>query len=105
MVILASGQGKRQRTAIRAVSDPGGSFARFAERAAPQLIQWESAYGWSHGTGAGKVAEPEIALAEVLAPMLTTPDRWTGFADAYLAELDRIAAAERPLTGRRAAGR
>jgi hypothetical protein len=85
-----------------AVSDPGGSFA---ERAAPQLIQWESAYGWSHGTGAGKVAEPEIALAEVLAPMLTTPDRWTGFADAYLSEMDRIAAAERPLTGRRAAGR
>jgi hypothetical protein len=38
----------------------------------------------------------------VLAPMLTTPDMWTGFADAYLTELDRIANAERPLTGRRA---
>ena len=36
-------------------------------------------------------------------PMLATPDMWTGFADAYLAELDRIANAERPLTGRRAA--
>jgi hypothetical protein len=78
------------------------SFARFAERAVPQLIRWESAYGWSNGTGAGKVAEREIALARVLAPMLTTPDMWTGFADAYLAELDRIASAERPLAGRRA---
>jgi len=77
-------------------------FARFAARAAPQLIRWESAYGWSNGTGAGKVAEREIALADVLAPMLATPDMWTEFADAYLAELDRIAAAERPLTGRRA---
>jgi len=49
-------------------------FARFAERAAPQLIQWKSAYGWSYGTGAGKVPEWEIALTDVLAPMLTTPD-------------------------------
>jgi hypothetical protein len=80
----------------------GQGFARFAARAAPQLIRWESAYGWSNGTGAGKVAEREIALADVLAPMLATPDMWPGFADAYLAELDRIAAAERPLTGRRA---
>jgi hypothetical protein len=79
----------------------GHSFARFAERAAPQLIRWESAYGWSNGTGAGKVAEREIPLADVLAPMLETPDMWTGFADAYLAELDRISAAERPLAGRR----
>jgi hypothetical protein len=76
-------------------------FARFAERAAPQLIRWESAFGWSKGTGAAKVAEREILLADVLAPMLTEPDMWTGFADAYLAELDRIAAAEPPPTGRR----
>jgi hypothetical protein len=75
-------------------------FARFAERAVPQLIRWESAYGWSNGTGTGKVAEREIALADVLAPMLATSDMWTGFADAYLTELDRIAAAEPP-TGRR----
>lgn len=78
-------------------------FARFAERAAPQLIRWESAYGWSNGTGAGQVAEREIALADMLEPMLTTPHMWTGFADAYLAELDRIAPAGPPLTGRRAA--
>ena len=50
----------------------------------------------------GKVAEREIAPARVLAAMLTTPDMWTGFANAYLAELDRIASAERPLAGRRA---
>ncbi len=74
-------------------------FARFAERAVPQLIRWESAYGWSNGTGAGKVAEREIALADVLAPMLTTPVMWTGFADAYLAGLDRIAAADGPPGG------
>jgi hypothetical protein len=80
----------------------GYGFARFAERAAPQLIRWESAYGWSNGTGAGKVAEREIPLADVLAPMLETPDMWIGFADAYLAELDRISAAGRPLAGRRA---
>jgi hypothetical protein len=36
-----------------------------------------------------EVAEREIALADVLAPMLATPDMWTGFADAYLAELWR----------------
>jgi hypothetical protein len=73
-------------------------FARFAARAASQLIRWESAYGWSNGTGAGKVAEREIALADALALMLATPDMRTGFADAYLAGLDRIASAERPLT-------
>ena len=77
-------------------------FARFAARAASQLIRWESAYGWSNGTGAGKVAEREIALADALALMLATPDMRTGFADAYLAGLDRIASAERPLAGRRA---
>jgi hypothetical protein len=76
--------------------------ARFAERAIPQLIRWESAFGWSNGRGAGTVAEREIALAKVLEPLLT-PDMWTGFADTYLAELDRIAAAERSLPGRRAA--
>ncbi len=47
-------------------------FARFAARAAPQLVRWESAYGWSNGTGAGKVAEREIALADALAPMLAS---------------------------------
>jgi hypothetical protein len=76
-------------------------FARLAERAVPQLIRWESAFGWSSGTGAGTVAGREIALADVLEPMLTTPDMWTEMADKYLAELDRIASAERPLRGPR----
>jgi len=71
-------------------------FAEFTARAVPQLMQWEREYGWAEGTGAAKVYEQERPLAEVLAPMLTTPDMWNGFADAYLAELDRIAAAEAP---------
>ena len=66
----------------------------FTARAVPQLIRWERGYGWAHGTGAAKVYEAERPLAEVLAPMLTTPEMWHAFADAYLAELDRIAAAD-----------
>jgi len=45
--------------------------------------------------------EQERLLAEVLAPMLETPDMWRSFADAYLAELDRIAAAEAPPPGKK----
>jgi hypothetical protein len=69
-------------------------FAEFATRAAPQLISWEREWGWSDGDG--KVLEQEEPLADVLAPMLSTPEMWAGFADAYLAELDRVAAAEAP---------
>ena len=75
-------------------------FAEFTARAAPQLVRWEREYGWSEGLGADKVREQERPLAEVLAAMLDTPDMWRGFADAYLAELDRIAAAEAPPPGR-----
>ena len=75
-------------------------FAEFAARAVPQLVRWEREYGWSEGVGAGKVREQERPLAEVLASMLDTPDMWRGFADAYLAELDRIAASEAPPPGR-----
>jgi hypothetical protein len=71
-------------------------FAEFTARSVPQLMRWEREYGWSEGTGACKVREQERPLAEVLAPMLTTPEMWVGFADAYLAELDRIVAAEAP---------
>jgi hypothetical protein len=60
------------------------------------MMRWEREYRWAEGTGAAKVYEQERPLAEVLAPMLTTPDMWNGFADAYLAELDRIATAEAP---------
>jgi hypothetical protein len=80
-------------------------FAEFTARTVPQLVRWEREYGWSEGLGAGKVREQERPLAEVLARMLETPDMWRGFADAYLAEMDRIAAAEPPSRRRRRARR
>lgn len=72
-------------------------FAAFAERAAPQLIRWESEYGWSRGDG--KVAEHETTLAEVLAPLLTSPQAWRDFAVAYLSALDAIARQETAAEG------
>jgi hypothetical protein len=65
-------------------------FAGFAERAAPQLIRWESPYGWTR-SGYGRVSEKEASLASVLAPMLPAMDMWVGFADRYLDALDRVA--------------
>ncbi len=67
-------------------------FAGFAERAAPQLIRWESRYGWTR-SGWGRVSEKESSLASVLAQMLPVPDAWVGFADRYLDALDRLARA------------
>jgi hypothetical protein len=64
-------------------------FAVFAGRAAPQLIRWESEYGWTRGNG--KVAENEKLLAEVLEPMLTTEEEWRDFAAAYMDALDAVA--------------
>jgi hypothetical protein len=65
-------------------------FAGFAERAAPQLIRWESRYGWTR-SGYGRVSQKETSLASVLAQMLPAPDMWAGFADRYLAALDHLA--------------
>jgi len=65
-------------------------FAGFAERAAPQLIRWESRFGWTR-TGFGPTSEKETSLASVLAGMLRTPDMWVGFADHYLGALDLVA--------------
>jgi len=65
-------------------------FAVFAERAAPQLIRWESRWGWTRH-GDGKAREKETSLASVLARMLVAPDAWTAIADRYLAALDEIA--------------
>jgi len=65
-------------------------FAGFARRAAPQLIRWESRYGWTR-SGWGRVSEKETSLASVLAQMLPAPDMWVGFADRYLEALDRVA--------------
>jgi hypothetical protein len=63
-------------------------FAVFAERAAPQLVRWESEYGWSRGDG--KVAEHETTLAEVLDPLLASPHAWRDFAASYLSVLDAV---------------
>ena len=65
-------------------------FAGFAERAAPQLVRWESRYGWSR-SGWGKLAEKETSLASVLTRMLRVPDMWAGFAARYLDALDDAA--------------
>ncbi len=75
-------------------------FAGFAERAAPQLIRWESRYGWTR-SGWGRVSEKETSLASVLARMLPAPDMWAGFADRYLDALDHLARAA-PATPNRA---
>jgi hypothetical protein len=65
-------------------------FPVFAEQAAPQLIRWESRYGWTR-TGFGQVAQKESSLASVLAPMLQVRDAWLTFVDRYLEALDRVA--------------
>src|SRR6266568_5557462 len=65
-------------------------FAGFAQRAAPQLVRWESRHGWTR-SGWGRVSEKETSLASVLAGMLPAPDAWAGFADRYLDALDRVA--------------
>ncbi|HUY49398.1 MAG TPA: hypothetical protein VMV92_27350 [Streptosporangiaceae bacterium] len=67
-------------------------FQIVAQRAAGQLIRWESRYGWTRGWG--QVHDKETSLAEVLARMLRVPDLWTLFADRYLDALDQVARAE-----------
>jgi hypothetical protein len=74
-------------------------FAEFAQRAATQLIRWESRHGWTR-VGEGRVAQKETSLSEVLVGMLRVPDAWVRFADAYLDALDATAD-----TGRRAEAR
>lgn len=65
----------------------------FAVFAVPQLIRWESPYGWTR-SGVGRVAAKETLLAEVLAGLLPTQDAWIEFAAGYLSTLDRIAGDE-----------
>jgi hypothetical protein len=71
------------------VRDHAG-FPAFAERAAPQLVRWESRYGWTR-TGFGQTAQKETSLASVLASMLQVRDAWMTFADRYLEALDDLA--------------
>lgn len=64
-------------------------FQVFAEAAAPQLMRWESRYGWTrHGEGA--VAAKETSLAAVLARMLRVADTWERFAEQYVLALDGL---------------
>ncbi len=64
-------------------------FQVFAETAAPQLIRWESGYGWTR-YGEGAVAAKETSLAVVLARMLRVPDTWERFAERYVLALDGL---------------
>jgi hypothetical protein len=64
-------------------------FQGFAETAAPQLIRWESRYGWTR-YGDGALAAKETSLAVVLARMLRVADTWEGFAEQYLRALDSL---------------
>jgi len=64
-------------------------FQSFADTAAPQLIRWESRYGWTR-YGDGPVAAKETSLAAVLAGMLRVADTWERFAEAYLGALDEV---------------
>jgi hypothetical protein len=65
-------------------------FAWFSERAAGQLLRWESPYSWTR-RGDGWVSQRETALAQVAARMLPAADAWGQFTDQYLRALDRAA--------------
>jgi hypothetical protein len=69
-------------------------FPAFARRAAPQLLRWERAFGWTR-YGDGSVAERETPLAAVVGGLLKLPDTWVTFADSYLGALDTAAEAAR----------
>jgi hypothetical protein len=73
----------------RTVRDRHG-FAAFVDRAAPQLLRWETGHGWTR-YGWGSVAQQETSLAEVLETMLQVPDHWRTFAARYLEVLDEAA--------------
>jgi hypothetical protein len=68
-------------------------FTAFAESAAPQLVRWESRYGWTR-RGDGQISQKETSLAAVLNGMLTVPDTWVTFAGYYLDALDRAVAGD-----------
>lgn len=74
--------------------------AAFCERAAGQLLRWESRWGWTR-RGEGWVSERETTLAQVVADMIPAADAWGEFADHYLKALDSIAERGRGAGGRR----
>jgi len=63
--------------------------AAFCERAAGQLLRWESRWGWTR-RGEGWVSERETTLAYVVSGMLPVADAWGEFADHYLQALDSL---------------
>jgi hypothetical protein len=70
-------------------------FTAFTQRVPAQLIRWEAEYGWTR-QGYGQVPDKETALGALLARLLTTPDMWQAFAEAYIAALDAIGQAAPP---------
>lgn len=72
-----------------AIRDRHG-FTTFVERAAPQLLRWETGHGWTR-YGWGSVAEKETSLAKVLEEILLVPDHWRAIATRYLEALDEAA--------------
>lgn len=76
----------------------------FTEIAAPQLIRWESRYGWTR-YGDGVVSEKETTLAVVLARMLRVADTWERFAAQYVCALDELSDSVLSTGGRRHAER
>ncbi|MDY6809504.1 MAG: hypothetical protein SW127_10845 [Actinomycetota bacterium] len=62
-------------------------FDAFAGQAAPQLIRWESRFGWTR-RGMGSVAAKETTLASVLHQMLRGGEMWARFAQHYVQALD-----------------
>ncbi len=64
-------------------------FAYFAQHAAPQLIAWESEFGWTR-SGDGRVADQETQLGSMIVKMLPATDMWITFTDRYLDALDRL---------------
>jgi hypothetical protein len=62
-------------------------FDAFAASAAPQLVRWESHYGWTR-RGFGQIPLKETSLATVLKGMLTVTDMWMTFGRHYLDALD-----------------
>jgi hypothetical protein len=69
-------------------------FQAFTEAAAPQLIRWESPFGWTR-QGDGPVAAKETSLAAVIARMLRVADRWERFAEQYLRALDEVSTSKK----------